>query len=107
MKLSIVLSTRNIETNWNALRLANLALKKGDEVKIFLLGEAVEYDKGSNEKFNVKQQIDTFLLSKKAKIIACGTCMKLRQQQSTQTCPLGGLEDLYSLVAASDKILTL
>ena len=107
MKLSIVLSTRNIETNWNALRLANLALKKGDEVKIFLLGEAVEYDKGNNEKFNVKQQIETFLLSEKAKIIACGTCMKLRQQQSTQTCPMGGLEDFYSLVAASDKILTL
>lgn len=106
MKLSIILSTKNAETNWNALRLANLALKKGDEVSIFLLGEAVEYDKESNEKFNVKQQIDTFLLSKKAKIVACGTCMKLRQQESTQTCPMGGLEDFYSLIATSDKVLT-
>ncbi|KKS51930.1 MAG: DsrE family protein [Candidatus Gottesmanbacteria bacterium GW2011_GWA1_42_26] len=75
MKLTIVLSTKHAETNWNALRLANLALKKGDEVTIFLLGEAVEYYKGSNKKFNIKQQIDTFLLSEKAKIIACGTCM--------------------------------
>lgn len=106
MKLSIVLSSTHAETNWNALRLANLALKKGDYVSIFLLGEAVEYDKESNEKFNIKQQIDTFLLSDKAKIVACGTCMKLRHQQSTQTCPIGDLEDFYSLVATSDKVLT-
>src|SRR3972149_6953157 len=104
MKLTIVLSTTHAETNWNALRLANLALKKGDEVSLFLLGEAVEYEKTSNIKFNIKQQVDTFLKSDKVKIIACGTCMKLRHQQSTQTCPMGGLEDFYSLVATSDKV---
>lgn len=107
MKLSIILSTKNIETNWSALRLANLALENGDEVKIFLIGEAVEYDQESNEKFNIKKQIDTFLLSEKAEVIACGTCMKLRQQQSTKSCPMGGLEDLYTLVVTSDKVLTL
>ena len=106
MKLAIILSTKHIETNWNALRLANLALKKGDEVSIFLLGEGVEYDKFSTEKFNIAQQVDTFLQESKSKIVACGTCMKLRQQQSTQACPLGGLEDFYSLVATSDKVLT-
>jgi uncharacterized protein involved in oxidation of intracellular sulfur len=106
MKLLIILTTNHVETNWNALRLANLALKKGDEVRIFLLGEGVEYEKFSTEKFNISQQVDTFLQEGKAKIAACGTCMKLRQQQSTQTCPLSGLEDFYSLVATSDKILT-
>ena len=106
MKLSIILSTKHTETNWNALRLANLALKKGDEVSLFLLGEAVEYEQTSNEKYNIKQLIDTFLQSDRAKIVACGTCMKLRNQQSTQCCPLGGLEDFYSLVATSDKVLT-
>ncbi len=106
MKLSIILSTKNAETNWNALRLANLALKKKDEVKIFLLGEAVEYNKGSSEKFNIKQQIDTFLSSEKAEIIACGTCMNIRHQQSSKSCPMGGIEDLYSLIATSDKVLT-
>jgi uncharacterized protein involved in oxidation of intracellular sulfur len=105
MKLSIVLTTTRAETNWNALRLANLALKKEDEVSIFLLGEAVEYEAGNNDKYNIKQQVDTFLQSSKAKIIACGTCMKLRHQESTKTCPVGGLEDFYSLVATSDKVL--
>jgi len=105
MKLTIILTTTQAETNWNALRLANLALKKGDEVSIFLLGEAIEYEAGSSEKYNIKQQVDTFLQSDKAKIIACGTCMKLRHQESTKTCPMGGLEDFYSLVATSDKVL--
>lgn len=106
MKLTIVLSTKHAETNWNALRLANLALKKGDEVSLFLLGEAVEYEQTSNNKYNIRQQTDTFLQSDRAKIVACGTCMKLRNQQSTQYCPMGGLEDFYSLVTESDKVLT-
>ena len=106
MKLSIILSTKNAETNWNALRLANLAVKKGDEVNLFLLGEGVEYDQTSSEKYNIKQQVETFLQSDKAKIAACGTCMMLRNQQSTDCCPIGGLEDFYSLIATSDKVLT-
>ena len=106
MKLTIVLSTTHAETNWNALRLANLALKKGDEVNIFLLGEAVEYENTSSDEFNIKQQVDTFLKSDKAKIVACGTCMNLRNRKSTKICPRGGLEDFYSLVANSDKVLT-
>ena len=106
MKLTFILSSTHAETNWNAFRLANLALKKGDEVRIFLLGEGVEYDKFSSETFNIKEQFETFLQSEKAKIIACGTCMKLRQQESTEACPMGGIEDLYNLVIESDKIIT-
>lgn len=60
MKLSIILSTKNAETNWNALRLANLALNKGDEVSLFLLGEAVEYELTSSDKYNIRQQADNF-----------------------------------------------
>lgn len=106
MKLTIVLSTKHPETNWNALRLANLSLKKGDEINLFLMGEGVEYDQTGSEKYNIKQQVDAFLQSDKAKIVACGTCMKLRNQQSTNCCPMGGLEDFYSLVSTSDKVLT-
>lgn len=106
MKLAIILSTKNAETNWNALRLANLALKKGDEVSLFLLGEGVEYIKFSTDKFNIVQQMDVFLQSDKAKIIACGTCMNIRELHNSKSCPMGGMEDLYSLIATSDKVLT-
>lgn len=106
MKLSIILSTKNAETNWNTLRLANLALKKGDEVSVFLLGEAVEYDRVNQEQFDIKKQIDMFLQTEKAELIACGTCMNIRHQQNSKSCPKGGIEDLYSLVATNDKVLT-
>jgi len=106
MKLAIVITTNLAETNWNVFRLANLALKKGDVVSIFLLGEGVEYDKFNSEKFNIKDQTQTFLQSNKAKIVACGTCMELRNQESTEACPIGGLEDLYNLVSDSDKVIT-
>lgn len=106
MKLSIILSTNNGENNWNALRLANLALSKGDKVTIFLTGEGVEYEQMNSPQFNIKGQVVRFLQSDKAKIVACGTCMAIRKQGSSKECPEGGMEDLYRLVAESDKVLT-
>lgn len=106
MRLAIILSTKNAETNWNAFRLANLALKKSDEVSVFLLGEAVEYDKVEQERFDIQKETYLFLQDAKAKIIACGTCMNIRHRQSSRNCPMGGIEDLYSLIATCDKVVT-
>jgi len=87
MKLGIIISTDNPKTNWNALRLANFAAKQGDEVKIFLVGQGVEYEASNSEKFNIQKQVKEFLLSDKTQIFACGTCLKLRAQETTKTCP--------------------
>jgi len=106
MKLAIVLSSKHVETNWNALRLANLALTKGDTVTIFLTGKGVEYEKMNSPQFDIKEQVKKFLQSDEAKIIACGTCMAIRKQGITQECPTGGIEDLYNLITDSDKIIT-
>src|SRR3989344_859997 len=103
MKLAIILSTKHEETNWNALRLANLALRKGDAVAIFLTGEGVEYEQMSSSKFNIKEQVEKFLQSDNAKIVACGTCMAIRKQGSNKECPEGGIEDLYNLIVENDK----
>jgi len=106
MKLGIVISTSKSETNWNAFRLANFALKQGDEVKIFLIGEGVEYEAGSSKKFNIHEQTTEFLKSDKARILACGTCLKLRKQKATNACPMNTIKDLHALVRKCDKILT-
>jgi len=106
MKLAIILSTKHEETNWNALRFANLALSKGDTVTLFLTGEGVEYEKGSSSQFNIKKQVEKFLQSENAKIVACGTCIAIRKQGSSKECPEGEIEDLYRLVSDSDKVLT-
>src|SRR3989338_2714313 len=106
MKLGIIISQTNLETNWNAFRLANFAIKQGDEVKIFLVGEGVEYEASNSEKFNIQEQVVEFLKSEEAEILACGTCLKSRNQEATNTCPMSTMKDLYVLVQESDKILT-
>jgi len=106
MKLAIILSTNNAEKNWNAFRLANLALSKGDMVTIFLTGEGVEYGQMSSAQFNIKEQVGRLLQSDKAKIVACGTCMAIRKQGSSKKCPEGGIEDLYQLIAESEKVIS-
>lgn len=106
MKLGIIISQTNAEAVWNTLRLANFALKNGDEVKIFLVGEGVEYESVSSEKFDIKEQIEVFLKSDNAHILACGTCIKSRSQEATVTCPMDTMQDLYNMVKECDKVLT-
>lgn len=60
MNLAIVISTKDSENIFNAMRLANVAVKKGDEVSVFMLGAAVMYEETSTEQFNVKAQVEQF-----------------------------------------------
>ena len=106
MKLGIIISGTNAETNWNAFRLANFSIKQGDEVQVFLIGEGVEYEASGSDKFNVTEQASEFIKSENAEIMACGTCLKSRNQESTNTCPISTMKDLYVLVQECDKILT-
>lgn len=105
MKLAMVYTTTEAETIFNALRLANYALKEGDEVKIFLLGKGVELDQIEDPKFDVRKQADDFLASG-GQILACGTCLKLRNSEGSEICPISTMKDLYELVRDADKVLT-
>jgi len=60
MNLAIVISIKDSENIYNAMRLANVAVKKGDEVNVFMLGQAVMYQETSTEEFNVKEQVEQF-----------------------------------------------
>ena len=104
MKLGIIISQTEPETVWNAYRLGTYALEQGDSVRIFLLGQGVESEV-EHPKFNVKEQIAKFL-EKGGEIYACGSCMKLRKQESSNTCPLSTMKDLYKIIKESDKVLT-
>ena len=104
MKLGIIISQTEPETVWNAYRLGTYALGQGDSVRIFLLGQGVESEV-EHPKFNVKEQIAKFL-EKGGEIYACGSCMKLRKQESSNTCPLSTMKDLYKIIKESDKVLT-
>ena len=60
MKVLFIISTDDAETVYNAMRLANVAGKKGDEVSIFMLGKGVLYEKSSSDQFNVIDQVNQF-----------------------------------------------
>lgn len=105
MKLGIVIYSNDAETVWNAFRFANFSLKEGDTVKVFLLAKGVEYESLDSEKFNLKEQAKSFL-EKNGKIFACGTCLKSRESEGSETCPISTMKDLYELVNASDKVIS-
>ena len=60
MKALFIMSTDDAETTYNAMRLANIAVKKGDEVSVFMLGRGVLFEKASNDQFNAMEQINQF-----------------------------------------------
>lgn len=105
MKFGIVLGTKEPEKAWNAFRFAVTALKTNHDVKVFLINEGVEAENIKDEKYNVKEQIDSFIKNK-GQILACGTCLKSRQKEGANICPISTMEDLLKLVEESDKILT-
>lgn len=60
MKVLFTISTDDAESIYNAMRLANVGVKKGDEVSVFMLGKGVLFEQSSNEQFNVMEQIQQY-----------------------------------------------
>jgi uncharacterized protein involved in oxidation of intracellular sulfur len=105
MKLGIVISTNDAEEVWNAFRLGNVALKETHTVRVFLVNKGVEAEDIKSEKFNVTEQLHSFI-ENKGEILACGSCLKARQKEGTGVCPISTMKDLLRLVEESDKVLT-
>ena len=60
MNVLFIISTDDSETAYNAMRLATVAVNKGDEVSAFMLGKGVLYEKTSTDQFNVIEQVNQF-----------------------------------------------
>lgn len=105
MKLGIILETKEHEKAWNAFRFAGTSKKQGHEVKVFLMGEAVECEGLTHEKFNVDEQMKNFI-STGGEILACGTCLKSRQMEGTAICPVSTMIDCVKMVEWADKTIT-
>jgi len=104
MKIGIIISQTDPETVWNAYRLGTFALEQGDSVRTFLLGRGVESEV-EHQKFNVKEQLTRYIEAG-GEVYACGSCMKSRKMESSDTCPLSTMKDLYEIVKDSEKLLT-
>lgn len=106
MKIGIVIYSNDPETVWNAFRSGNFALKKRDDVKVFLFAKGVESESLDNDSFKVTEQMKAFI-DNGGKILACGMCLKIRQSEGSELCPLLTMNDLYEIIKESDKIITL
>ena len=105
MKIGVIISSNDAETCWNALRYANFSIGQKDEVKVFFMGKGVEYQKIGTDKFNTIDQAEKFLKSG-GKVYACGTCIKSREQEATEMCPISTMKELYEIIKDSDKVVT-
>lgn len=55
-------------------------------------------------KFDVLGQMRS-LVNAGGTILACGTCLKMRELKESEICPLSTMQDLYALIRDSDKVL--
>lgn len=106
MKLGICIYSNDPETVWNAFRLGNYSIKHfQDEVRVFLLGKGVEAETLDADNFKVTEQMAA-LVAGGGSIKACGTCLKLRQSEGSEVCPVSTMNDLHQMVVECDKVLT-
>lgn len=104
MRLGIIINTNDAEKAWNALRLGNTALEAGHRVSVFLMGSGVEIENIKDESYAVGGTLTGFLNSN-GRLLACGTCLKARQQEGG-ACPTSTMSDLLEMIADSDKVVT-
>ena len=69
------------------------------------MGEAVECENLTHEKYDVAGQLKAFV-DAGGTILACGTCLKSRQMDSTEACPLSTMVDCVKMVEWADKVIT-
>jgi len=105
MKIGIVLNTNEPETVWNALRFGVTSILDGNETNLFLMGKGVELEGIEDERFDVGKQIVAFM-SRGGRILACGTCLRVRNKEGSDVCPLSTMQDLLEMVKESDRVLT-
>lgn len=105
MKIGIIIETSAFEKAWNAFRFGVTALKQEHDVKVFLMGEAVECPGLIHDKYNVDEQLRLFV-NIGGEVLACGTCLQSRQQDSMEACTISTMIDCVEMVVWADKTVT-
>ena len=74
-------------------------------MKLFLPGKGVECESLQDNKFDVQRMIVTFK-KRSGVLLACGTCLKVRDKEESGICPVSTMDDMLDLVVESDKVMT-
>lgn len=110
MKVTIVISSNDAETVWNAFRYANTCRTYDDDTTVFLMGKGIEAASIHSLKFDIEEQLQIFE-EQEGSIIGCGVCCESRKDvmpdlESELQCTLGSMQDFYVLIKESDKVIT-
>ena len=103
--IGIVLYSNDVETVFNALRLAAYSQEWDNKVQVFLLGKGVELEKLIKENADINEQFQK-LIELGGEVMGCQTCFKSRQQSNSKICKLGCIEDLYEKKKKNQIVLT-
>jgi uncharacterized protein involved in oxidation of intracellular sulfur len=104
MKFGIILETKEHEKAWNALRFAVTSRKQGHEVKVFLMGEAVECEGLTHPKYDAAAMLKEFD-EVGGEVLACGACLKSRQMEGSEVCPVSTMVECVDMVTWADRVL--
>ena len=105
MKLGIVIASGDAERIWNAFRLGRFSLKKGDEVKVFLVAEGVEAESRDTFRFCVSEEMKSFT-DGGGTILASDATLKSRRSRSSPMVPASSVDTLYDIVSSCDHVVT-
>lgn len=105
MRFGILIETNEPEKAWNGVRFANASLRRGHDVRIFLMSAGVEIEGITHEKHNAKKQLDDFVAAG-GKVLACGTCIKARGSDATEACPISTMNDCIDMVEWAERVIT-
>jgi uncharacterized protein involved in oxidation of intracellular sulfur len=100
------------ERSYNGLRLAgSLAKKEGEQVRVFLMGDAASCAKAGQQTPNGYYNIERMLravTNRKGEIAVCGTCMDARgmgEQELTEHARRSTLDELTEWTLWADRVL--
>jgi uncharacterized protein involved in oxidation of intracellular sulfur len=85
MKTGVVSGSANPETVWNGFRSGVFALRQGDDVNVFLPVRGVECERLDTDQFKVAERMRA-LLEGGGRILACGSCLRLRHSDGIELC---------------------
>jgi uncharacterized protein involved in oxidation of intracellular sulfur len=105
MRFGVIIETNEPEKAWNGVRFGNAAIKQGHEVKIFLMSAGVEIESIEHQQYNAKKQLEEFV-GNKGTVLACGTCLKARNLEETDACPISTMNDCTDMVVWADRVIT-
>jgi uncharacterized protein involved in oxidation of intracellular sulfur len=71
---------------------------------VFLLGPAVDIDRIQEERFNVQKLLQRFE-EMGGDALSCGTCLRIRELDASDLCPISTMDDLVRLTEEADRSL--